>query len=156
MWLIGVLSFVVLISAVGNSSMSFESFLVGYVSSVIVIAASARSFSSMVKSSISPHNIELGMDRDIIDNLEDPHGLYEESQTSELRAEKDKKIGIKDAIKSSRASFSLYRVFAYGLLVLGFFYLRDNGLFWPVSYLVGITLPMIVIVSVLFFKKGRL
>ena len=141
-------------------NLSMSSLLVGFFSSAMILMATALSFSNMVKKSILNKNITLLDDRDVIDKIDDPYDLYSESDTQDLSLTEEKKlhksqrISFLDSVKNSKASISLYRIFSYGLMVIGFFYLKDNHLFSPISYIMGITLPVLVVVIVLFVK-GR-
>jgi len=153
MWLSLVLLFTVMLSYLKIINLSIPSLVVGFFSSAMILSATALSFSNMVKKKIPNEDIDLPEERDAIDKIEDPHDLYSQSDTQELTL-KEQKISFLESLKSSSASLSLYRVFAYALMVIGFFYLRDNHLFNPFSYITGITLPILVTIAVLF-SKGR-
>ena len=160
MWLSFVLLFTVMLSYLKIINLSIPSLVVGFFSSAMILSATALSFSNMVKKKIPNEDLDLLEGRDAIDKIEDPHDLYSQSDTQELtlkeqkKLQKSQKISFLESLKSSGASLSLYRVFAYALMVIGFFYLRDNHLFNPFSYITGITLPILVTIAVLF-SKGR-
>ncbi len=152
-----------LLSAVAISyleiiNISVSSLIVGFFSSAMILTATALSFSSMVKKSVSDREFTLSSERDIIDKIDDPHDLYSEQDEStfsladEKKTQKLQKLSFVDSLKNSKASMSIYRILAYGLMVIGFFYLRDNHLFSPVSYILGVTLPILVVVLALFLK----
>jgi len=161
-WLIVVFVATIILAQIGIVNISIDSFWVGYLSSIAVIAASAYSFFNMVKSKAGTPQDPAFYERDPIDKIEDPYMLYDdEDSTEELSLKEQKKLykaqkpTTSQALKSSTASLSVYRLLAYGLLVLGFFYLRDNNLFTPISYIIGLTLPVMVVVTVLFIQRGR-
>ena len=160
MWLSIVLLFAVAVGYSGVITVSISSLVVGFISSVLILSATALSFSNMVKRRVANEDIALAEERDTIDKIEDPYDFYSESDNQELslkeqkKLQKSQKISFIDSLKSSSASLSLYRVFAYALMIIGFFYLRDNYLFNPFSYIAGITLPILVVTTVLF-GKGR-
>lgn len=87
--------------------------------------------------------------RDIIDDMEDKFDLYGEINENELTQDdiktiledEKKKISMKDSffntIKNLNSLASMYRIFGYLFLVLGFFYLNNNHFLNPIVYLCG-------------------
>jgi len=142
---------------------------VGYWSSVLVVLASFGSYRRMVLRRLEAGMIpETGADRDTIDKLEDPYDLYgeEEDQSGEGRSVRELIREEKARMKRSRRSpmatardavpaFSLWRLGAYGVLVLGFFFLRGEGVLHLGAYLGSLALPIVLAVWVLMATEGR-
>ncbi len=142
------------------------SFFIAYFSSSVIVLASFRNYQKMVESRLeSAVNVD---ERDPIDVLDDPYGLYLE-QESEIDANKSIQEIIKEEkmnLKKERGSFkelflnSLFafrfsRLFAYILLLLGFFYLLHNKVIVLGYYLVALGLPIVVVVVYLFIINSR-
>jgi len=138
---------------------------IGFVSSSLVMFASIVSYRNMVK-----HRVAQGMaisedNRDTIDKIEDPYDLFgEEDSLVEERPFKEivqeERARLKKERRSfwqvgrdSKAALSFYRLGAYGLLILGFFYLNNHALLDVRSYLFSLALPPIVVVFTLMREK---
>ncbi len=143
---------------------------IAYVTSVLVMGASMFSYARMVRHRLASGAIPDVDDREMIDQIDDPHGLYEEEVPVESEApataemiktaiqeekarRKEHRRSLGATLQDSRAAMSLYRLGAYGVLIFGFFYLRGHHSFHPVPYLVGLSLPIVVIVSTLMLRK---
>lgn len=80
---------------------------------------------------------------DTIDKIDDQFDLYSECKINEKEIFLDEKkklknqSNIKNTMKSFGGASSLYRLVGYGSLVAGFFYLNNNQLLEPISYLLG-------------------
>ena len=133
---------------------------IGFFSSVLVMLASMQSYKQMVN-----RGLLLGAipddGRDTLDKVEDPYELYDEDETDDTNKtlvdvvkeerEKLKKNGrgFWQTTKDSRASLSFYRLGAYAILVLGFFYLNNNNLLHISTYLISLTFGMLAIIFVI-------
>ncbi|SFV56674.1 hypothetical protein MNB_SV-9-433 [hydrothermal vent metagenome] len=137
---------------------------IGFFTSTLIISASMISYRRMVEKGIDLNNgIALDDNRDELDKLDDPHDLYSEDTeenkelvdvVKEERAKlKENSRSIKDVIKDSKASFSWMRLGAYITLVLGFFYLNRNEYLHIPSYLISLSIPPLVVISVLLSES---
>jgi len=143
---------------------------VAYVTSALVMGASMFSYARMVRHRLVAGAIPDVDNREMIDRIDDPHGLYEEEAPAEPEApataetikaairkekahRKEHRRSIGATLQDSRAAMSLYRLGAYGVLIFGFFYLRGHHLLHPIPYLVGLSLPIAVIVGTLMLQK---
>lgn len=145
---------------------------IAFITSALVMGASMLSYARMVKSRLEAGEIP-GDDRDVIEQLDDPHDLYSENisqntakETADVptlkEAIKEEKNRMKsqrrsplEALRDSRASMSVYRLGAYALLVFGFFYLNSNHLLQPLPYLIGMGIPVAVVVTTLMSNKDN-
>jgi len=138
---------------------------VGYITSSLVVLASFVSYSNMVKKSLKNGVVVPEDNRDTIDKIEDPYDLYSKDEDNldekenfkeivkeEKERLKKNKRSIWQVTKDSRASFSIYRLGAYGLLILGFFYLNNNHKLDISPYLIGLSLPPIIVIVTLIKK----
>jgi hypothetical protein len=141
---------------------SFELFInieIAFFSAFFVLLGSMYSYAKLVRKRVEGY--EGGDERDALEKIEDPYDLYEEehgdakegaeaavdAESVDLKAvikEEKKRIkatgGVKNMKKTAPAMVSLYRIIPYGILVLGFIGLKNNGLLslWP--YLAGLGL----------------
>ncbi len=142
---------------------------IAYFTSALVMGGSMLSHARMVRGRLASGAIPEVDDRDMIDKMEDPYGVYDDTAPATTPKETDPaeiKAAIKaekqrmktqrrspmQALRDSRAAISVYRLGAYGVLLFGFFYLRGNHLLeiWP--YLIGLGLPIAVIVAALMMR----
>jgi len=149
----------VLFTYLSDNRVWFINTQIGFITSSLVVFATFLSYRNMVQKRLESGEV-LNLDRDTIDKIEDPHFLYDEDENEkesfnikEIKKEQKKnRISIMEALKNSRATLSIYRLGAYTLLILGFFYLNKTHQLDIVPYIFSISLPPIIIV--IFLIKG--
>jgi len=139
---------------------------VGFISATLIMFASMASYRRMVKARVANDIITMDDSKDVIDKLEDPYDLYgEEVVPSEeeertlpqvIKEEKQKlkasRRSLTETLKDTKAALSLYRIGAYAVLVLGFMYLVRHELLYVPALIVGITLPIVTVVTLLMYQ----
>lgn len=105
-------------------------------------------------------------ERDDLEKIDDPHGLYETEEVSEnteevkkiLAQEKArvKRIGtVKTLVSTGKGALSPFRLAGYAVLVAGFFFLLEKGMLQPLALLTGVaTVPLAALLSTLR-EKGQ-
>ncbi len=142
---------------------------IGFISATLVMIASMISYSRMVNTAVENNIVMMDDSKDVIDKLEDPYDLYSEEIIEEVVEEEEKdlvetvkeerkrlkenKRTFSQTIKDSKAAFSFYRLGAYAVLVLGFLYLNRQGLLHIPSYILALSIPPMVIVTVFMMNK---
>ena len=147
---------------------------VGFFTSALVIAASMVSYRRMIEKRLEQHSAIPEDDRDELDKIDDPHDLYSKDQESGGRENKEKELSrdtfvkvvkeekanqkaskrtVSQVMKDARGSFTLYRIGAYLLLVLGFFYLNRHHYLHIPSYLFSLSVPPIIVVIILVMES---
>jgi len=140
---------------------------IGFISASLVMFASIVSYRNMVQ-----HRLNLGVavaedNRDTLEKIEDPYDLFDSREEEYSLQEQDFKRVVEEekhrlkksrrslwqVTKDSKAALSLYRLGAYGLLILGFFYLNHHQLLDIPSYLFGLSLPPLIVVLILIRQK---
>ena len=144
---------------------------VAFISSLFIIIASFLSYRKNIQNRLS--NLDLsqineGIDRDKIDEIDDPYDLYtqyKEIPEDELTTEKIKEIindekskvkrnSFKNTIFSASGFLSIYRILGYGILIFGFFALNNNKVFLPIAFIIGLGIvPLGILFSKLLEKK---
>lgn len=143
---------------------SFSFFInlqVAYLSSFFIMIGSMFAYRRMVDKQVASEEYE--DKRDLLDTIEDPHELYDETPLNEAPVEeldlkaivkeekkKIKLVNLRDMKKGSKAGFSLFRLIPYLFLVLGFIALKNNELLD-----IAIYLPSLLIGIVLGYLSGR-
>ena len=138
---------------------------IGFFTSALVIAASMASYRRMIEKRLEYGAVRVEDERDKLDKIDDPYDLYsdevipEEKELSreefvevvneEKAKQKANRRSISDVIKDTRAFLSLYRIAAYGLLILGFFYLNRNDYLHIPSYFFALSVPPVIVVIML-------
>ena len=137
----------------------FVNVQVAFLSAFFVIVGSSYAYKKMIVSDIDAKSYE--SKRDLLDEIEDPHELYDESEINTAPAEE---LDLKEIVKEERAkiktfslksmkhgakgSVSLFRLVPYLFLVLGFIALKNNELlelkFYLPSLLLGIIIGAVV------------
>ena len=138
---------------------------IAFISSSLVLAASMFSYSQMVYSRLESGTAIPEDDRDTLDKIEDPHDLYGEEVSADntavlkdtIKEEKQRmkqhRRSLMQVLRDSKASLSFVRLGAYLLLFVGFLYLSKNQFLHIPSYLLGLTLPIVITLVVLMTKK---
>jgi len=115
---------------------------------LLVSIATFISYKKNVKKSVDLEVKKQEEDLDYIDKIDDPYDLYSDDIKEEI-IENPTKEQIQEAMKPIKqnhfANFkkglmsysSFYRIGAYVILVIGFFYLNNNKLLEIVPYLLG-------------------
>lgn len=158
-------------SLIFQSSLWLLSSQVAFFSSLFITIASFFSYKKNIENRLL--NLDLtqdneGVDRDKIDEIDDPYDLYTEYKEipeEELTTEKIKEIlndekskvkrnSLKNTIFSASGFLSIYRVFGYVILLFGFFALNNNKIFMPIAFIIGLGIvPIGVLFSKLLEKK---
>ena len=128
---------------------------VAFLSSLFVILGSSFAYKRMVNNQVESKAVE--EKRDILDEIEDPHELYddepinnapvEELDLKEIVKEERAKIktfSLNSAKHGARGSVSLFRLAPYIFLVLGFIALNNNQLLDIAVYLPALLIGIIV------------
>lgn len=142
---------------------------IGFVTSSLVIASSLLSYRNMVKKRVENLTPLDEQERDQLSKIDDLHELYDEEDPKEEKeyskeefleeVEKQKAIQKKNrrtpyqALKDTKAFLSIYRLGAYALLVLGFFYLNRHAYLHIPSYLFALSVPPVIVVIMLLREK---
>jgi hypothetical protein len=157
------------LTLIAGSREALLSAQVGYWSAVLVVLASFGSYRRMVRARLEAGAIPAnGSDRDTLEKIEDPFDLYgEEDEPAEEERKplkeivREEKARMKKQRRSPLATardaapaFSLWRLGAYGVLVLGFFLLRDNHWLHLGAYLGSLALPIALAVWSLMTTEG--
>jgi len=127
---------------------------IAFLSSFFIILGSIYSYKKMVNKQVDINFVDAK--RDILDEIEDPHELYEDYEINNTPAEelnlkeivKEEKAKIKTFSLSSikhgaKGSTSLFRLLPYLFLVLGFIALKNNELLNIAIYLPSLLVGII-------------
>jgi hypothetical protein len=126
----------------------FANIEVAFLSAFFIIIASAYGHKKMVLKKVEAGEYE--EDRELLDKIEDPHGLYdtpindapaEELNLREIVKEEKKRVkpmNVKNIRYGLKGGFSPLRIGAYLFLVLGFIALKNNNILDITSYLLAI------------------
>ena len=128
---------------------------VAFLSAFFIILGSSYAYKRMVNSQIKSGNFE--DKRDLLDTIEDPHELYDDTPINNAPYEeldlksivKEEKAKIKtftveSAKYGARGSISAFRLIPYLFLVLGFIALKNNELLSLWYYLPALTVGIII------------
>jgi len=137
---------------------SFEVFInvqVAFLSSFFVIFGASFAYRKMVQTQVEADNFE--DKRDLLDDIEDPHELYDDQPINDAPVEeldlkaivkeekaKIKTLSIKSMKHGARGSVSLFRLVPYLFLVLGFIALNNNELLDIAIYLPSLLVGIVV------------
>ena len=126
---------------------------VAFLSAFFIILGSSFAYKKMIHSKVDSGEYE--DNRDVLDTIDDPHELYDDTEINDAPVEeldlkqivkeekaKIKTLSLKNAKHGVKGSFSLIRLAAYIFLVLGFIALKNNNLldlaYYLPSLLIGI------------------
>ena len=144
---------------------------IGFITSSLIMFASIISYRNMVKSRVDAGFVVAEDNRDTIEKIEDPYDLYaeEDGRSSSHILDKEKSMqevvkeekenlkrsrrSVWQVTKDSKAALSFYRLGAYLLLILGFFYLNNNKILDIGSYLFALLIPPVIVITILMRQK---
>ena len=145
----------IVISSVTHSMAIYMNVQMAFLSSLFVILGSSYAYKQMVIKKVASDEVE--DQRDLLDDIEDPHGLYDESEINDAPAEdldlkaivkeeraKIKTVSVESVKHGVRGASSFFRLVPYLFLVLGFIALENNGLLDIATYLPSLLLGIIV------------
>ncbi|WP_457743895.1 hypothetical protein [Sulfurimonas sp.] len=134
---------------------AFINIEVAFMSAFFIIMGSSYGYRRMVDSQIEHGNYE--EKRDLLDEIEDPHELYDNEPINYAPADeldlrsivkeekaKIKTFSVKSAKYGARGSASAFRLVPYVFLVLGFIALKNNELLSLWYYLPALTLGIVI------------
>ena len=137
---------------VATNFISYSFFLnaqVAFLSSFLILLGSMYSYKNLVEIR-AENEVFVDYERDELDKLDDPHGLYEEQTIQELQAvvaeekKQTKTSNLKNIKTTSRATVSLFRILPYLFLVAGFIGLKNNHHLELLPYLLFLSLGLLV------------
>ena len=127
---------------------------IAFFSTALIVLGSFVGYSNMVKAQIQNGNVG----EDILKKYEDPCDLDEEEDKidkEKLKEYKKKKLKWYEALLFSfKGGFNLIRILGYILLIAGFLWLKNNGIFDTISFLFGVSIvPAVSLLSIWLLKK---
>jgi len=132
---------------------------VAAVGSALVVLGAYHGYSKMVRQRAEEEGAIPEEDREELDKIDDPHGLYDTEEVPDETAEvkkilaeekaRIKRIGtVKTLAATGKGALSLYRLAGYAVLVAGFFYLVERQMVQPLALLTGVgTVPLAALLS---------
>lgn len=143
---------------------------VAALSAALVAAGSFMGYRHAIKEQVE--NLEGGVadEQDLLDKIDDTYELFEEEEEineaelsseeiktifNEEKAKVKQKSSVKNVVRSYKGIFSPFRLFAYGFLVFGFFWLEGNANLLILPYLLGLSLlPATAVLSALTERRA--
>ncbi len=143
---------------------------VAFVSSLLITIGSYLGYKRNIEKRVEGISSDDLVDTpDTIDKIDDRFDLYSDDiiedkdlskdEVQEIFKEEKSKLKnqntFKNTFKSFGAASSIYRLFGYGSLVIGFFYLNNNSLLDPISYLIGFIIVPIATLFIRLFNNDK-
>lgn len=142
---------------------------IGFFSSSLIIFASMKSYRNMVEKRVANQTVLDKSHRELLDKIDDPYELYDDENDlnqkevtqeefveivdEEKAKQKAKKRSPMEVLRDSKAFLSIYRLSAYGVLILGFFYLNRHHYMDIPAYFFSLSLPIVVAVIMLVRER---
>lgn len=133
----------------------FINLQIAFLSSFFIILGSMYTYRKMINTKLESNEFE--DKRDLLDTIEDPYELYDDTPLNETPVEeldlkaivkeekkKIKTLSIKNMKYGAKGSFSLFRLLPYLFLVLGFIALNNNDLLNIAIYLPSLLVGIVV------------
>jgi len=127
---------------------------IAFLSAFLIILGSSFAYRKMIHSKIDSGEYE--KDRDVLDTIDDPHELYDDTEINDAPAEeldlkqivkeekaKIKTLSLKNAKHGIRGSFAMMRLVPYIFLVLGFIALKNNNVLDLAYYLPALLIGIV-------------
>ena len=136
------------------SPIAFANVEVAFLSAFFVIIGSSYAYKKIVQAKVALGEYE--EKRDLLDEIEDPHGLYDDEEINEAPAEeldlkkiikeeksKVKVLNLKNIKYGTKGSASAFRLVPYVFLILGFIALKNNEVLDLVYYLPSLAVGIV-------------
>jgi len=133
----------------------FINLQIAFLSSLFVILGSSYAYRKMVDKQVASDMVE--DKRDLLDEIEDPHELYDDEPINDAPVEeldlkaivkeekkKIKTLSVKSMKHGAKGSASLFRLIPYVFLILGFIALKNNELLDIAIYLPSLLVGIVV------------
>ena len=140
------------------SKVAFANVQVAFLSSLFVIVGSSLAYRRMVGNQVASDTYE--DKRDLLDEIEDPHELYDDKGYTEINDAPADELDLKAIVKEEKAkiktfsfksikhgargSVSAFRIVPYIFLILGFIALKNNELLHLGFYLPSLAIGIVV------------
>lgn len=160
-----ILDFLLIIFALFKSSTWLLNTQIAFACSMLITFASFYAYKGMVVQKVED-GVVGDDDFDILDKIEDPHGLYDEPVIEAIQEAKaiqeaevkPDKIGFKQSmrnlVKSYKGALSRYRIASYLLLCVAILVLIRHELFMPMAFLIALAIvPMSSLIGLWFLEN---
>ncbi len=126
---------------------------VAFVCSALITLASFYSYKKSINKRIDMG--DNGVYKDNYDDLEDPYNLFDDEDKQKQAKKRDGAVtyAIKGFASGIGGALNIYRLVAYGVLVVAFLYLSRHNLFSPVAFFLG--LSVVPIASMFSSLNGK-
>lgn len=100
---------------------------------------------------------DLGDDRELLDKIEDPHGLYDdEEEPVKPSAMEAVKKSTHNVLRSYKGALSPYRLASYAFLCISVLFLIRHTSFDAIAFLVGLSIvPLSSLLGVWFINYNK-
>jgi hypothetical protein len=131
---------------------------VAFICSTLITLASFYSYKRSINKRIDMG--DNGIYKDSYDELEDPYNLFEEEADKKEKQAKKKGGAVTYVIKGFASgiggALNIYRIVAYGILIVSFLYLNRHNLFNPIPFFLGLSVvPIASLMSNLSSKSKQ-
>ena len=143
---------------------------IAFASSLMVTIGSYLGYQANIEKRVPAHSVENDDPNDTydeLDKMDDKYDLYSNEVIQSTITEEPTKEDIQDAMKPIKQNHfsnfksgfsgmaSLYRIFGYVGLVVGFFYLKNNGFLEVYSYIFGFIIVPLSSLALSFSLRNR-
>lgn len=154
-----ILDFLLIVFALFKSSTWLLNTQIAFACSMLITFASFYAYKGMVTQKVED-GVVGDDDFDILDKIEDPHGLYDEPVVEAIQEAEVKpgKIGFKQSIKnlfkSYKGALSGYRIASYLLMCVAILVLIRHELFMPMAFLIALAIvPVSSLIGLWFLEN---
>ncbi len=112
---------------------------VAFVCSALITLASFYSYKKSINKRIDMG--DNGVYKDNYDDLEDPYNLFDDEDEQKQDKKRDGAVtyAIKGFASGIGGALNIYRLVAYGILIVAFLYLSRHNLFNPIAFFLGLS-----------------
>jgi len=114
---------------------------IAFICSALITLASFYSYKKSINKRIDMG--DNGVYKDNYDDLEDPYNLFDDEDEDKQKQTKKRDGAVTYAIKGFASgiggALNIYRLVAYGILIVTFLYLSRHNLFIPIAFFLGLS-----------------
>lgn len=146
-------SVVVLIGVFQNETWLLNT-QIALVCSMMITLSSFFAYKALIKQRVQEG--DLGDDRELLDKIEDPHGLYDDEEVVKPSAIESVKKSTRNVLRSYKGVLSPYRLVSYAFLCISVLFLIRHTSFDAIAFLVGLSIvPLASLLGVWFINYNK-
>ncbi|MDD3343241.1 MAG: hypothetical protein PHR87_06690 [Sulfurospirillaceae bacterium] len=153
-WSVVIVDSVVVLIGILQNALWLLNTQIALVCSMMITLSSFLAYKAMIKHRVQEGDV--GDDRELLDVIEDPHGLYDDEEVAKLSTIETVKKSTRNVLRSYKGALSPYRLASYAFLCISVLFLIRHTSFNALAFLVGLSIvPLSSLLGVWFINYHK-